>query len=85
MQGEKLIIAILVSLALGGLVWSAASIFSGQAAVSPLVNNQENFAKALQAELPDKCQTPPGYTESDWQEHLSHHPDLYAECFTDSK
>lgn len=31
--------------------------------------------------LPDKCKTPPGYTDEDWNEHLGHHPDQYAECF----
>ncbi len=83
MQWEKLIITVLVILALGGLIWSAWGIFGRQPAVSSLINNQNNFTKALQAELPDKCQTPPGYTEAEWQEHMSHHPDLYAECFTE--
>ena len=31
-------------------------------------------------ELPDKCKTPPGYTDEDWKQHMNHHPDQYAEC-----
>ena len=43
-------------------------------------NNSANFQKFAEAELPDKCKTPPGYTDADWKEHLGHHPDRYAEC-----
>jgi hypothetical protein len=28
----------------------------------------------------DKCQTPPGYTQESWREHMGHHPDIYKEC-----
>ncbi|MBS3079987.1 hypothetical protein J4221_00790 [Candidatus Pacearchaeota archaeon] len=28
----------------------------------------------------DKCQAPPGQTEEEWREHMSHHPDLYKQC-----
>ena len=28
----------------------------------------------------DKCSPAPGYTEESWREHMSHHPDIYAEC-----
>jgi len=28
----------------------------------------------------DKCSTPDGYTEESWREHMSHHPNIYAEC-----
>lgn len=28
----------------------------------------------------DKCFPPAGYTEQEWREHMSHHPDLYKEC-----
>jgi len=28
----------------------------------------------------DKCAPPPGKTEQEWKEHMSHHPNVYAEC-----
>ncbi len=28
----------------------------------------------------DKCAPQAGYTEQEWNEHMSHHPDAYAEC-----
>lgn len=28
----------------------------------------------------DKCAPQPGYTEESWREHMSHHPNIYAEC-----
>jgi hypothetical protein len=30
--------------------------------------------------IEDKCSPAPGYTEEDWREHMSHHPDIYKEC-----
>ena len=42
--------------------------------------SQANYNKALQAELTDKCATPPGYTDAAWRQHMSHHPDRYAGC-----
>ena len=32
----------------------------------------------------DKCSPPDGsgYTEESWREHMSHHPNIYAECLT---
>lgn len=43
------------------------------------------FGSAYQAALKaenssDKCATPAGYTDQSWREHMSHHPDRYAEC-----
>ena len=40
----------------------------------------ERFQAFAADELPDKCKVPPGYDEKQWREHLSHHPDRYAEC-----
>jgi len=31
--------------------------------------------------IEDKCSPDPGYTEESWAEHMSHHPNIYAECF----
>ena len=30
----------------------------------------------------DKCRSGIGYTEESWKEHMSHHPNIYAECLT---
>ena len=42
--------------------------------------SQEDYRKAMAAELPDKCATPSGYTDESWRQHMGHHPDQYAEC-----
>lgn len=31
-------------------------------------------------ELADRCQPPPGTDPEQWRQHMSHHPDRYAEC-----
>jgi hypothetical protein len=43
-------------------------------------HTQERYEKALSSELQDKCATPPGYTDEQWKQHMSHHPDRYREC-----
>lgn len=40
----------------------------------------DNYKKAMQSQLSDKCATPPGYTDEQWREHMGHHPDQYKEC-----
>ncbi len=30
----------------------------------------------------DKCKPESGYTEQEWIEHMSHHPEIYKECLT---
>ncbi len=41
-----------------------------------------NYQKAISSENSnDICQTPAGYTDAEWQEHMSHHPDRYQQCF----
>lgn len=81
MKTEKILIIVLVALAVGGFAWSLVSFLSNNKPVSLVENTSENFDKAVQAELPDRCQTPQGYTEEQWREHMSHHPDRYKECF----
>lgn len=82
MKSEKIFIIVLVVLAVGGFAWSLLSFFSTKESVSVVENTSENFDKAVQAELPDICQTPQGYTDEQWREHMSHHPERYQECFT---
>lgn len=38
------------------------------------------YETAVSSELNNKCATPSGYTDGTWREHMSHHPDRYAEC-----
>ena len=41
-----------------------------------------DYQKALSDEDPtDICKTPAGYTDDEWKEHMSHHPDRYQQCF----
>ncbi len=40
-----------------------------------------NYNKFVQSEnQEDICKTPSGYTDQQWTEHMSHHPDRYEEC-----
>ena len=40
-----------------------------------------DYKKAIASQNPlDKCATPAGYTDSEWKEHMGHHPDQYREC-----
>ena len=42
---------------------------------------QSDYQKMKSVEVPnDNCATPAGYTDADWKQHMSHHPDQYAEC-----
>jgi len=73
---------VLVTVAIGGLVWSGLSFFTTNKLAVTIKNTPENFAAFKAAELPDKCLTPPGYSDEEWREHMSHHPDQYGGCFT---
>ncbi|MGB0757343.1 MAG: rhodanese-like domain-containing protein [Patescibacteria group bacterium] len=75
----KLLIILLLIIGGLGVLWSVSSFFSSKGN-DKLVQNQENFERAINAELPDKCQTPVGYTNDEWLGHMSHHPDRYQEC-----
>jgi rhodanese-related sulfurtransferase len=78
---EKILVIILVVLAVGGLIWSIIS-FADTPNSAEVENTPQNYAEFVARELPDKCQTPDGYTDEQWREHMSHHPDRYRECFT---
>lgn len=79
MSKETTLIVTLVTSGLALLGWSGYSAW--QARTAPQYTTQE-YAQALESELPDKCATPEGYSDAEWQEHMSHHPDRYRECFT---
>jgi len=80
MQIEKILIIILVVAAAAGLVWAVSGLIKGRSAAPLMTNTPANFQQAVQAELADECQTPEGYTDEEWQEHMSHHPDRYQDC-----
>ena len=80
MPKEKIIIAVLIILGAGGVFWAVSSFFTGDKNQSKLDNSTENYNSALQAELSDKCKTPEDYTDEEWIDHMSHHPDRYSEC-----
>ncbi len=80
MRLDNILIIILVVLALGGLVWSVFDFVSGKEQMAMIENTKQNYDRALQSELEDKCAVPDDYTEEEWLQHMSHHPDRYKEC-----
>ena len=43
--------------------------------------SQSDYQNALKAEnSSNPCETPSGYTDEAWREHMGHHPDRYAQC-----
>lgn len=69
---EVVIIATILLVALVMLVVSLGVIFTDY--------TQKDYNEFISDEQGDKCQTPPGYTDQEWREHMSHHPDRYIEC-----
>ena len=53
---------------------------SNPASLNGLTHSDEQFEEMSLAELEDKCAVPEGYTEADWKQHMSHHPDRYKGC-----
>jgi len=72
-MGEKMMLYAI--LAIGIVVFA----FTAYYTLTPQYS-QVDYTRALQAELPDKCATPAGYTDEAWRQHMGHHPDRYAEC-----
>ncbi|MBI2530054.1 MAG: hypothetical protein HYW05_02845 [Candidatus Diapherotrites archaeon] len=67
--GKIFLIAVLAALLIA-LAFGAWAIIS-----------QQNYQKAVSAENPeDICKAPAGYTQEQWEEHMGHHPDRYAQC-----
>ena len=74
-KSENIILYVILGLVLIALVFSISTFFSKG-------YSQQDYNKFVLAELEDKCQTPPGYSDQEWKEHMSHHPDRYKECLT---
>lgn len=88
MSYEKAFFVILIIAAGAGLAWSASMLIKGGENDNvPLViaDTPENYERAVRAELSDKCKTPDDYTDEEWMQHMSHHPDRYKECLTPQK
>ena len=67
---DKLILGFFVVLVIGALVWTVYSVFYGS-----------DYKKAIALENKnDICKAPEGYTQEEWEQHMSHHPDRYKEC-----
>lgn len=81
---EKIISTVLVVVAAAALLWTVMSFVNDRGGAKSLTGSAEDFLRAVADELPDKCKTPEGYTDSEWQEHMSHHPSRYAECLAGS-
>ncbi len=44
-------------------------------------HTEAKYQTAVAAENPmDICKTPNGYSDADWKQHMSHHPDRYRQC-----
>ncbi len=72
----------LAGLAVALLAFTAFTVFTAsQPPAAAFENTQANYLKAIQAQNPvNVCETPAGYTDAQWREHMSHHPNQYAEC-----
>lgn len=71
---ENIFFYILLAIAVIGLVWTVYNFFK-----QPYTSSQ--YQKALDSEdTGDICATQSGYTNEEWSEHMSHHPDRYAKC-----
>lgn len=73
-------IAILIAgMIMVGVLLIAVSMLTVSTA-PPIQNTPQNFQAFVSAELDDECATPEGYTDEEWQQHMSHHPDRYSNC-----
>ena len=70
MEQNKIVIIIAVIVAVAAVAFAIYETFY----------SSNSYNRAISSELSDKCATPPGYTDQAWSEHMSHHPDRYAEC-----
>lgn len=75
---KKIILALLIMIVIG-LAAIDASLLIRRRLIS---RTSQNLPVEVKQPATDKCQTPPGYTPEEWQDHISHHPDQYRECLT---
>ena len=75
MKNAILYVAIII-----GVIVLAFSVYS--ITQSEYQYSEQNYQRAMQSQLEDKCATPSGYTDTQWKQHMSHHPDMYTECLS---
>lgn len=73
MKREEIIIYGILIIVIIALIFTISTFFSRG-------YSQKEYDKFVSAEGSDKCQTPEGYTDEEWKEHMSHHPQQYKEC-----
>ena len=71
-----------VMLAGVGVFFIASAFFTNQTGIDKIGNAYLSPQPNQQAAngLPEKCYAPEGQNQEAWEEHMGHHPDLYAEC-----
>ena len=72
---EKIILYGLLIIIIIGVIFSISTFLSKG-------YSQKEYDQFVSAEGSNKCETPSGYTNQEWKEHMSHHPDKYKECLT---
>ena len=74
-KSEDILLYILLGVVIIALIFSISTFFNKG-------YSQSDYNKFVSAEGADKCKTPEGYTDKEWKDHISHHPDRYRECLT---
>jgi len=75
MENKAIIVGIVIFVTVF-LIFAAYRIYASETSFT-----SQTFIKAQNPS--DKCTTPAGYTNEQWKEHMSHHPDMYKECLED--
>ena len=73
MKREEIIVYGILIIVIIALVFTISTFFSKG-------YSQKEYNKFVSAEGSNKCETPSGYTDQEWREHMSHHPEQYKEC-----
>ena len=74
-KSENLLLYGLLFIVIIALIFSISTFFSKG-------YSQDQYNKFVSAEGENKCETPEGYTDKEWIEHMSHHPSQYKECLS---
>ncbi len=78
MKDEKILIALFAGVIMIGAMVLFFSITNQS---NKLENTPQNFAQLISNQNPaDICAVPAGTDPEEWKQHLSHHPDKYAQC-----
>lgn len=61
------------------VIASGAFLYAYLSSLQYGANNYNTNSESISGES-SICETPEGYTDEEWREHMSHHPDMYAQC-----